>query len=802
MKRTLTMLFSTAMILLMMAMPGKVTAQLGCPTPTGLTTSNIDLFSAELDWNNSIFAQNSLLEIRIAGTNTWIPVIIQQTPYTVQPLLCGTDYEWRVSAICQLGPIILPSNPSAVQSFSTLGCNNLCPAPSALTSSNVNDNSAELSWTPAFAFLTDYNLRYREVGSMTWTDVNNVSTPYSLMSLNCATDYEWQVQTLCPNPFGAPIPGAWTASSNFSTDICPVLCDVPGNLSSSNIGLYNADLSWDNALAPGATYQLRYRLAGAANWTLVAGATSPYSLTGLSCSSSFEWGVRTECTGIPGAVTAYSAWSANHLFGTIACTSPCPSPMNLTTTNIGLMTADLSWATTAPQPNDAQVRYREVGTSAWTFINNATSPVSISGLNCDLNYEWQVRTACALSLGSVTYSAWSGLETFASAACNSICPGPQSLTTSNISLNSAEFSWSIMAPFTVDYQLRYREMGAAAWNFTASTSSPFSATGLNCDADYEWQVRTVCGGGISPTISYSPWSILQFFSTLNCAASCPGPHSMATANIGLYGATLDWSVTAPGTVGFDIHYRQAGAANWVQVDNVTAPYALSGLLCSTGYEWEVRTVCGNNVSNDPVSAWSATQSFTTATCTQSCAAPNGLSTSAITETDATLSWVATAPGATSYQLRYRSIGGGWTLVNNAVSPYSVSGLVCATDYQWQVRTVCGSASVGNYSPWSVLNNFTTNACPSAFTQNSPVTMDIFPNPASERFSINFDSEESIQAVVEMKDMFGKTVYSSARSLATGMNELTIPTASLFEGWYSVTLKTVRTTSTAKVLISH
>lgn len=234
------MLFSTAMILLMMAMPGKVTAQLGCPTPTGLTTSNIDLFSAELDWNNSIFAQNSLLEIRIAGTNTWIPVIVQQTPYTVQPLLCGTDYEWRVSAICQLGPIILPSNPSAVQSFSTLGCNNLCPAPSALTSSNVNDNSAELSWTPAFAFLTDYNLRYREVGSMTWTDVNNVSTPYSLMSLNCATDYEWQVQTLCPNPFGAPIPGAWTASSNFSTDICPVLCDVPGNLSSSNIGLYNA----------------------------------------------------------------------------------------------------------------------------------------------------------------------------------------------------------------------------------------------------------------------------------------------------------------------------------------------------------------------------------------------------------------------------------------------------------------------------------------------------------------------------------------------------------------------------------
>lgn len=801
MKRTLTVLFS-AILAIMLMLPAKVEAQLGCPTPTNLSTSNIDLFSAELDWNTSFFAQSSLLEIRPVGAPIWIPIVVQSTPFTVPALLCGTDYEWRVSAICQLGPIILPSNPSAIQTFTTLSCNNLCPAPSALSSSNVGENSAELNWTPAFSFLTDYNVRYREAGTTTWTDVNNVSAPYSVSGLNCNTTYEWQVQTLCPNPFGNPFPGAWTATQTFTTSICAVICDAPTNLAANNVALYTAELTWSNAAAPGATYQLRYRVAGAANWTVITSAASPYQLIGLTCNTPFEWGVRTVCTAIPGAVTQYSPWTVNSTFTTLACTSPCPAPSNLTATNVGLMSADLNWSTLATPPTTSQVRYRELGTTTWTFINNATSPVTVNGLNCKITYEWQVRTGCALTPGTITNSPWSAVSTFTTADCNSSCPGPITISTDNITLNSAEFSWSVMSPLPVTFQLRYREIGAATFTFVNNAVSPFVATNLNCNANYEWQIRTVCGASSGLNLFYSPWSVLQNFSTLSCSASCPDPIAMATSNIGLYNASLSWSVNAPGQVGFDIRYRAAGSANWTQVDNVTSPYVLVGLTCSSSYEWEVRTVCGNNVSTDPYSPWSATQSFTTATCTFACPAPTGLSASSISETGATLSWVATAPGSVTYQVRYRlSSGGAWTFANNVSSPLAVSGLTCGTDYQWQVRTVCGTIPGGPYSAWSVTGNFSTLTCPSSIVSAEPA-MTLFPNPATDMVTLSFDSDESVQAAIEMRDMFGKVVYSSGRTLAVGQNQMVINTSNLKEGWYSISLNTVRFSSTTKVLINR
>ena len=270
---------------------------------------------------------------------------------------------------------------------------------------------------------------------------------------------------------------------------------------------------------------------------------------------------------------------------------------------------------------------------------------------------------------------------------------------------------------------------------------------------------------------------------------------MNTSNIGLYNANLNWSVNAPGQVGFDIRYRLAGAATWTQVDNVTSPYSLANLTCSSNYEWEVRTVCGNAVSNDPFSAWSATQNFTTGTCNLACVAPVSLAASNVTESGADLSWVATTPGNVTYQLRYRqNSSAAWTFINNASSPASVSGLACGTDYQWQVRTVCGVIPTGPYSGWSVLANFSTATCPALIT--------LFPNPATDLITITFDSEESVQGQIEMRDLFGKVVYSSSRSISEGQNSLNISTMNLKEGWYSVTLNTIRISSTTKVLINR
>ena len=87
----------------------------------------------------------------------------------------------------------------------------------------------------------------------------------------------------------------------------------------------------------------------------------------------------------------------------------------------------------------------------------------------------------------------------------------------------------------------------------------------------------------------------------------------------------------------------------------------------------------------------------------SCPSPTGLSTINITETTSRLSWSAAA-GAVSYQVRYRTFSGIWS-IEIPVSGlfYDTSGLVLGTDYEWQVRSIC----VSGVSAWSPSGFFRT-----------------------------------------------------------------------------------------------
>ncbi|HMJ46412.1 MAG TPA: zinc-dependent metalloprotease family protein, partial [Ferruginibacter sp.] len=81
-----------------------------------------------------------------------------------------------------------------------------------------------------------------------------------------------------------------------------------------------------------------------------------------------------------------------------------------------------------------------------------------------------------------------------------------------------------------------------------------------------------------------------------------------------------------------------------------------------------------------------------------CASPAGLSSSAITETSATVSWNAVS-GAISYDVDYKAVSSGtWINAATATTNLSValSGLTAATVYDWRVRATCTSGP-GSYS---------------------------------------------------------------------------------------------------------
>ncbi len=98
-----------------------------------------------------------------------------------------------------------------------LGENPDCESPWGLYAATVSSNSAEVFWNANTS--GNFNLAYREIGAAAWTEVNNVSTPYSLSGLNACTDYEARVSALCG---GVESDEITTSFSTLASDIyCP-----------------------------------------------------------------------------------------------------------------------------------------------------------------------------------------------------------------------------------------------------------------------------------------------------------------------------------------------------------------------------------------------------------------------------------------------------------------------------------------------------------------------------------------------------------------------------------------------------
>jgi len=82
-----------------------------------------------------------------------------------------------------------------------------CGTPSGLTASGINTVSATLGWA-AVSGATAYNLRFRQVGTTTWTTI----TSASISGLLASTNYEFQIQAICEG-----VLGSFSTSGNFTT---------------------------------------------------------------------------------------------------------------------------------------------------------------------------------------------------------------------------------------------------------------------------------------------------------------------------------------------------------------------------------------------------------------------------------------------------------------------------------------------------------------------------------------------------------------------------------------------------------
>jgi len=686
-----------------------------CLTPTATTTTVITSTGATAVWAANTTGSYYKIQYRPVALSsaTWTQFYAQVPSYTFTGLSCGTVYEWQVQTICAaVGGVANTSAFSASMLFTTLPCATTCADPTNLQATAIGQNSATFSWSPTSPLASYSILQYRQINSTAWTSVTvTANSSYTVNSLVCNATYEWNVKNLCSNSGTSGGSSNVINGNNFTTLACSTAtCPIPTATATNSISTSSAQAIW--APSSGAlAYQLQYRAANTTTWNTVTTQTTSYTFSNLTCATTYEWQVKSVCS--TSASGGMSAFTSSTTFTTLPCATGCPAPAALTSTSVSTNSAVLSW-TTLSGPSYFIIHYRPAGTSAWL---NATvqgnSVYTLSNLICNTTYEWEVQSVCTNSGTIGGSSAFVSGSTFTTAACQVSCPPPTNLSAGSITTNSAVLTW--MAPAgAVYYNVRYRPTIPAnsTWaQLTVTANTIATVNNLTCGTAYEWQVQTVCTAANSP----SAFTASATFITAPCTVTCISPQTTTTSSISQNGAVANWMAVS-GVTMYNLQYRLVTnvVTNWTQTTVQGTSFTFSGLICNAMYEWQVASVCSNLNGTTTLSAFSASKVFITLVCPTTCPVPTGLTSGNVTSSSAYLGWTALS-GVVAYRIQYRIITPNvpptsvWTQLTVPANTTTLANLICNSNYEWQVQSLCSTTATGA-SSWSASAYFTTSAC--------------------------------------------------------------------------------------------
>jgi hypothetical protein len=192
-----------------------------------------------------------------------------------------------------------------------------------LVATNINTTGAQLNW--ATTNVPQYRVRYRvNITGSVWTYLLTSSTNIVVSGLTPATQYVWQVQSVCSNTSStANVP--WSVQSYFSTTSTNVNCPAPSSITfTPGTSPGSVLLTWP-VVSGAASHTIRYRSVNAATWSQ-GGTTNNYiTINNLLPGTAYEFQVNSVCLTSNGS-TVTSNWSSSYFYTTPLLLSVYPNP--------------------------------------------------------------------------------------------------------------------------------------------------------------------------------------------------------------------------------------------------------------------------------------------------------------------------------------------------------------------------------------------------------------------------------------------------------------------------------------------
>ena len=374
--------------------------------------------------------------------------------------------------------------------------------------SNATDDDGSCIYCSTFALSIDSQSDATAVGAADGSATVTASGGTSPYSINWPAD----PSSLAAGTYTVTATDAEGCTTSIDVTIdepSTAVCSAPTGLNTFDVVHTRATFNFTSTGAD--YYKIRVKENGGA-WQVITQLGTATGTPGgstktkyfLTADASYEWQVRAWC--IDGQV---SGWSTSAFFNTLP---ECPNATNQYASDIEAEWAVLNWD--APTNTVAGVNYylariQEDGASSWNIVtpaNGGTDNFKLKGqLIPGATYNFETRTWCntgdANNPTDPYYkSDWGGSASFTTVPCP---VQTFNLYTSNVNATTQFFGADFVADGNVHYDhftLRFREVGATAWQFRSITAAHIAAGGRNVGGlttavEYEWGIRTFCGAG-------------------------------------------------------------------------------------------------------------------------------------------------------------------------------------------------------------------------------------------------------------------------------------------------------------------
>ncbi|WP_080776710.1 GEVED domain-containing protein [Chryseobacterium phocaeense] len=665
--------------------------------PGGITVTAITQTQATVTWNAS-FGATYVFQYRIAGTTAWTTVTPAPTTNTVNltGLLAGTHYEFQIANVCSG----TQGTFSPVSTFVTLYC--------AATSTNTDNgyisnvtvagtNSNTMSNTSAAANYTDYSSDAAKLITLVRGSANN----------NISVAKSWPAAT------SSKAVGVWIDfNKNGTFETTERILNGANNTTTPVTGTFTVPAT---AYSGPLTTRMRVVLRDQTNPAACGNFTN-------------------------GEVEDYAV----KLIDQPACTTAAPA--SITVTNLTPTSANVSWI--AATGATYVLRYRRVGTTAWTTVNPVPAPVNnytIPNLTEQTQYEVQVATICNGSQGTfspstqfttppVTYCPMTGTGTndhISNVTVTSVNPALTPMSNNSVQNNYTSYN----TPATLitleigstgnkisvakGWTAATANVATSAWidfnrNGTFETSEQILTSPANTTTPVTANFAVPAGAYNGPLTTTMRVVVRRTSAPVMCQNAVNGevedyvvklkpcstdtPTNPTIGTITHNSAIVNWT-SATNNLTYLLQYRVQGTTAWTSVYVTAVPYTLTGLTPFTTYEVQIAANCGTSVGNfTPIRVFKTKCDPT---------AP-GVTVTNITTNSGLVTWTPLVAGS-SYVMRWRKVGApAWTTVNLPAPPantYPLTNLDPYTKYEVQVASQCTGETTPN--PYSNPVVFTT-----------------------------------------------------------------------------------------------